>query len=149
MARLTDGANSITYDYDEEGLRTAKTVNGTKSKYVYTDDKLTFMQSDNNTMYFSYDSTGRPLSFWLNGTWYAYQCNQQGDVVGIIDENRQKVATYSYDAYGNQLSTEPTSAAGNLNPLRYRGYVYDEETKWYYLQSRYYNSEVGRFFECG
>lgn len=33
----------------------------------------------------------------------------------------------------------------NANPLRYRGYIYDEETGFYYLQSRYYDPEVGRF----
>ena len=32
-----------------------------------------------------------------------------------------------------------------LNPIRYRGYYYDSETGLYYLQSRYYNPEMGRF----
>ena len=37
---------------------------------------------------------------------------------------------------------------GKYNPLRYRGYVYDEETGLYYLQSRYYNPETGRFINA-
>ena len=37
---------------------------------------------------------------------------------------------------------------GFYNPLRYRGYVYDPETELYYLQSRYYNPEMGRFINA-
>ena len=36
----------------------------------------------------------------------------------------------------------------NKNPFRYRGYYYDTETGLYYLQSRYYDPEVGRFINC-
>ena len=59
---------------------------------------------------------------------------------------------YSYDAWGNckvlnASGAEITDAnhIGNLNPFRYRGYYYDTETKLYYLQSRYYDPEIGRF----
>ena len=34
---------------------------------------------------------------------------------------------------------------GDINPLRYRGYIYDEELGMYYLQSRYYDPVIGRF----
>ena len=37
---------------------------------------------------------------------------------------------------------------GELNPFRYRGYVYDEETGLYYLRSRYYNPVWGRFISA-
>ena len=37
---------------------------------------------------------------------------------------------------------------GVYNPLRYRGYVYDQETSLYYLQSRYYDSNMGRFLNA-
>ena len=37
---------------------------------------------------------------------------------------------------------------GKLNPLRYRGYIYDTETELYYLQSRYYDPQVGRFLNA-
>ena len=33
----------------------------------------------------------------------------------------------------------------HVNPFRYRGYYYDAETGFYWLQSRYYDPEVGRF----
>ena len=52
-----------------------------------------------------------------------------------------------FDSWGKLLSTSGSLAStlGKNNPFRYRGYVYDEETGFYYLQSRYYNPEVGRF----
>ena len=57
---------------------------------------------------------------------------------------------YTYDAWGNLLSTTGSLAEtlGKLNPLRYRGYVYDHETGLYYLQSRYYDPEIGRFINA-
>ena len=60
------------------------------------------------------------------------------------------VTTYLYDAWGNHLNTTGSLSAtvGRYNPLRYRGYVYDRETKLYYLQSRYYNPEIGRFINA-
>ena len=58
--------------------------------------------------------------------------------------------SYTYDAWGNPLTTTGAMAdtLGKLNPLRYRGYVYDTETGLYYLQSRYYNPETGRFINA-
>jgi len=35
-----------------------------------------------------------------------------------------------------------------INPLRYRGYYYDSETGWYYLQSRYYDPILHRFINA-
>ena len=57
---------------------------------------------------------------------------------------------YVYDEWGNVLSTSGTMAStlGQYNPLRYRSYVYDQETGLYYLQSRYYNPEWGRFINA-
>ena len=54
---------------------------------------------------------------------------------------------YTYDAWGNILTVTGGMAntLGKANPLRYRGYVYDDETRLYYLQSRYYDPQLGRF----
>ncbi|MDG0889313.1 RHS repeat-associated core domain-containing protein [Paracholeplasma manati] len=57
------------------------------------------------------------------------------------------MVTYSYDAFGNTLNSTDTSgiSLSTINPYRYRGYRYDLETGFYYLQSRYYNPQIGRF----
>ena len=68
----------------------------------------------------------------------------------VYDSNGTQVVAYTYDAWGNPLTTTGTMAGtlGKLNPFRYRGYVYDTETGLYYLQSRYYNPETGRFINA-
>ena len=129
-------------------------------------------------MIFSYDALGRPFAVKYsknNGssfTNYFYVLNQQGDVVKIFrpdpvkDANGnttgyvEKVyATYTYDAWGKligitnyageSLLNRPNSTAlANVNPLRYRGYYYDTETGFYYLQSRYYDPAVRRFINA-
>ncbi len=100
--------------------------------------------------YFSYDANGVPQTVTYNNTVYQYVTNQQGDVIGIQDYNGGVYATYSYNAWGELISnctTHPESIEF-LNPLRYRGYVYDHETGLYYLQSRYYDPEIGRFLNA-
>jgi len=83
----------------------------------------------------------------FNGTNYYYLVNLQGDVMGIVDSTGNIVVNYTYDAWGNRLSVTGSMAAtlGTLNPLRYRGYVYDQETGFYYVSSRYYDPEIGRW----
>ena len=56
------------------------------------------------------------------------------------------VASYTYDPWGKIISSSGTLA--DINPLRYRGYYYDSETGFYYLQSRYYDPEIGRFINA-
>ena len=67
--------------------------------------------------------------------------------VGILDNAGTLVVEYKYDAWGKPLSTTGILAdtLGKRNSFRYRGYVYDEEMELYYLRSRYYNSQSGRF----
>ena len=105
------------------------------------------MTVGSNTLNFAYDASGTPLSVVYNGTYYYYVTNLQGDVVAILNSSGTSVVTYTYDAWGRLLTTSGTMAStlGAHNPLRYRGYVYDTEFGLYYLQSRYYNPEMGRF----
>ena len=99
------------------------------------------------TLSFSYDASGLPMSVVYNGTAYYYTVNLQGDVMAIVDATGTAVVSYTYDAWGNILSVTGSMAdtLGESNPLRYRGYYYDGETELYYLQSRYYDPELGRF----
>mgnify|MGYP004501214791 FL=1 len=98
-------------------------------------------------MRFIYDSTGKRVGF-ANGTMlFYYLYNLQGDVIAIVRAaTGQIVAKYSYDAWGKCTVTNATGyTVGTKNPFRYRGYYYDTETGLYYLNSRYYNPEFGRF----
>lgn len=88
---------------------------------------------------------------------YYYIRNGQGDVIGLFDSNGNIVARYRYDSWGNLLKitdgagndkTNDTTFVGYKNPIRYRGYYYDTETGFYSLQSRYYDSEIGRFINA-
>ena len=98
----------------------------------------------------TYDEQSRPAMVEYNGVWYGYVKNLQGDIVGIVDSNGTEVVKYSYDAWGKVMSTSGSKGGtlGKANPFRYRGYVYDEETGLYYLRSRYYNPEWGRFLNA-
>ena len=85
-------------------------------------------------------------------TTFYFEKNLQGDVVALYDANGAKVLSYNYDAWGNHTTTWHNSYGINMyaiyNPFRYRGYYYDTETGLYYLQSRYYNPQWGRFLNA-
>ena len=66
--------------------------------------------------------------------------------MGILDSSETTVAAYTYNAWGRLLSSSGTLA--DLNPLRYRGYYYDSETGFYYVSSRYYDPEIGRWINA-
>ena len=71
----------------------------------------------------------------------------QGDIVKILDEGGNEKASYVYNAWGDILS-QSEDELSSINPLRYRGYVYDEDTTLYYLQTRYYDPQTGRFINA-
>lgn len=143
LESIVDGDNEYSYTYDENGIRTSKTVNG-KTTYYNTKDGVIISQTDGeNTWYFQYDTNGTPLGFVLNGTQYFYITNQMGDVLAITDTDGSIVGNYEYDAWGKVLTADTDLA--KQNPIRYRGYYYDNETGYYYLQSRYYDSNICRF----
>ena len=103
------------------------------------------------TLDFFYDDSGRPFAFnySVDGSdfeTYYYILNLQGDVVQIIDANGVMQAEYIYSPWGEVVSAEGDLA--EVNPLRYRGYYYDSETGFYYLQSRYYDPENHRFINA-
>ena len=128
---------------------TQKTVDGVKTNYYYDSNKnLIALVKGNDTLLFYYDSDGSATSFSYNGTMYFYVKNLQGDVIRIIDLAGTEVASYVYDAWGNIKDTKGEPTIREINPIRYRGYVYDTETSLYYLQSRYYDPFTGRFLNA-
>lgn len=146
LESIVDGDKKYSYTYDETGIRTSKTVNGVTT-YFNTKDGVILSQTDGtNTWYFQYDTNGSPLGFVLNGTQYFYITNQMGDVLAITDTEGSIVGDYEYDAWGKVLTADTDIA--EQNPIRYRGYYYDNETGYYYLQSRYYDSNICRFINA-
>jgi len=156
LASITDGDNEYTYTYDENGIRASKTVND-NTTYYNTKDGVILSQTDGtNTMYFQYDNSGTPLGFVYNETQYFYLTNTMGDVLGITEANGNLIAQYLYDDWGKLVSIDTADAEtstayreiAEANPLRYRGYYFDSETGYYYLQSRYYAPEICRFINA-
>ena len=98
-------------------------------------------------LHFFYDAQSRPAFVEYNGAKYRYLHNLQGDIIGIVDGNGNLVVEYRYDAWGKPILTTGTlkTSLGELNPFRYRGYVWDTESGLYYLRSRYYNMITCRF----
>ena len=134
-------------NYDSNGMRTQKSVDGVKTNYYYdSSNNLFALTQGNDTLFFYYDNSGEVMSVSCNGTMYFYIKDLQGDITEIVDKDGKAVAEYAYDAWGNMLTEDNgTLTVGKLNPFRYRSYVYDEETGLYYLQSRYYDPLTGRF----
>ena len=99
-------------------------------------------------MTFSYDADGTLFSMNCDGKDYYYILNPTGDVIALVDTGWNTVVSYAYDSWGNVTAIEGNQDLGKKNPLRYRGYYWDEETGLYYLASRYYDPEVGRFINA-
>ncbi len=166
LTQYTKDGKTISFQYDENGLRHRKTVteNGVTTEqydYVWSDGSLISQTYTNyadevttsDTARFIYDSWGTLQGFILNDSeTYLYVKNLQGDIIAIVDEQGQTIVEYSYDAWGNvtfsESSLQNMTKASTLcfvSPFTYRGYCYDYDIELYYLQSRYYSPEIGRF----
>ncbi|HCZ23395.1 MAG TPA: hypothetical protein DHV05_00840, partial [Acholeplasmataceae bacterium] len=137
------------YQYNDQGIRTKKTVatcsGTTLTNYILDGDKVLVETWGSNTIYYTYDVDGTLLSMNYNGNEYFYITNMQGDIIELVDISGNTVVEYKYDAWGNIVYQTPNQSLGDINPYRYRGYRFDEETGFYYLNSRYYNPVIGRF----
>ena len=146
LATAKVGSTNISYTYDMAGVRSSKTVGSTKYDFTTLSGLVTRQTGGGKTIDFVYDENNQPLAMKYNNTLYYYVLNAQGDVVRIVNSSRSVVASYTYDPWGKIISSSGTLA--DINPLRYRGYYYDSETGFYYLQSRYYDPATGRFINA-
>jgi RHS repeat-associated protein len=144
---LNDGTK-VTYRYNANGMRTQKKVGSKVTDYYYdSNNNLIAQKTDNATLFFYYDTENSPVALSYNGKMFYYVKNLQGDIVKILDEDGNEKASYVYNAWGDIISQSDDELA-SINPLRYRGYVYDEDTTLYYLQTRYYDPTTGRFINA-
>lgn len=144
---MVKSGTNVQFTYDHNGLRMKKVVNNVTTNYVLNGKSIVHMTQESNELHFFYDAQGKPAMVRFNGMDYFYVYNLQGDVVAMIDVNGTQVVEYIYDAWGVPISKSGSMATtlGTVNPFRYRGYVYDEETGLYYLRGRYYNPMWKRF----
>ena len=154
LTGVTKGENSISCTYNSGGLRTSKTVNGAVTEYYWLNGNLQGQKTGSEYIIYLHDENGNAYGFLLkNGAYeeyYYYIFNAQGDVIGILDSTGAQVVEYSYNEWGRLLSVTGILSAtvGQKNPLRYRGYYYDVETGLYYVSSRYYDPEIGRWINA-
>ena len=150
LATFTQGQTSVSYDYNENGIRNKKTVNGITTSYILAGSTIVSENRNGNFIQYYYNEAGSVIGLRYNGNDYFFRRNLQGDIISILNTAGQTVVSYEYDPWGNILSTSGSMAAtlGADNPFRYRGYYYDTESGLYYLQTRYYDPAVGRFINA-
>ncbi len=166
------------YFYNSNGIRTTKIANGFTTNFYLSGNKIIRQRDASNDIIFYYGANGvTGFHITSNNATYNneplnhdfyYKKNVQNDIIGIYDYNGKEIIQYVYDAWGNHIAIntetlEPldihtpskytnTSDIVNFiatkNPFRYRSYYYDFETGFYYLNSRYYDPELGRFINA-
>ena len=154
LSTITNGSDAISYAYNSDGLRVSKTVNGITTEYYWLEGSLLGQKTGEEYILYLYDENGTTYGIMVTDgieeSYYYYLFNAQGDIIGILDSNGSQVVEYTYGAWGQIESITGTFAdtIGQKNPLRYRGYYYDAETGFYYVSSRYYDPEIGRWINA-
>ena len=151
LVRWLYGGGYYDYVYNDQCLRIKKTdYRGITWNYVYDGNKLIREKSINNTLDFLYDEYDNLYGFIKdNSEKYLYIRDQLQNIIGITDINGKIVVKYSYDAWGALKNIEDTSSSGigKLNPFRFKGYYYDNESRLFIVGQRYYNPEFCRFIQ--
>ena len=145
LKTITISGKTITNYYDDEGIRCKKEVtenNNTITTLYYYDNHKLLTEIENGTRKdYIYDSKGDMYGYVIAGMSYYFIKDSLGIIHGIKNSTGNIIQTYTYDAYGNIISS-----SGTLNNhIKYKGYYYDEEIGMYYLLSRYYNPYWRRF----
>ena len=140
-----------TFAYDARGRRISK--NDISFVYDHTGKLIKQYRTNTETseisdiLEFIYDHTGI-FAFKYDNSTYFYRKNAQNDIIALLDNTGTVVVKYTYNAWGECITTVVDStceAIANLNPFRYRSYYFDTETNLYFLKTRYYDPVVGRF----
>ena len=157
LVGATNGSKTMSFKYNDEGIRTSKTVNGVTTNYYLNGTQIIAEETNGNITEYLYNSTGvigfrYRASSYAADKWdiYFFEKNLQNDIVAVYTSSGVKKISYTYDAWGNVTKTKsiltPTVVVNN--PFTYRGYYYDKDLGLYYLNSRYYDSQTGRFISA-
>ena len=154
LSKITDNdsGEEYEYEYNYNGIRTTKRVNGITHEYYLDGENIiaeTRTSGDKtDKLKYYYDALGI-CGMEYNGDYYYYVKNIQGDITHVCKQEDSGIsevyAQYEYDAWGVRKVKKDVGGIADVNPYGYRGYYLDNETKLWYLNSRYYDSEVGRF----
>ena len=144
------GTKKYLYKYDSLGQRVIKEEGNNKERYQYQDGRIKQVEKEGEySLIYSYSSNGiiQSVSEISNKDikTYFYLIDIIGNIVGLVDGNGNIVVEYDYSSYGKVEVKKDTVGISKKDHIRYKGYIYDEETKRYYLISRYYDPEIGRF----
>ena len=169
MTSFTKDDRRYEYSYNSDGMRTVKKVyenNELVYTYTYIWDgdvllagRMEVTDADEPiTIRYLYDDSGELYGMDYNGNgYYGFIKNLQGDIVSIVplDSESNVELNIEYDAWGKPIFEESSLGASFVKAMimaatnvGYRGYFYDFETGLYYLRSRYYDPETGRFINA-
>ena len=151
---LPGGNRDVIRAYDKDSRETSVTCGSAKVEKAF--DELGRLSSikrngGKHVTEFTYaaapdgGATGR-----VKGADYYYIRDGLMCITGLVDANGGAVVNYRYDSWGKLISITGSMAGtlGKDNPYRYKGYYYDDETRMYYLKSRYYQPEICRFISA-
>lgn len=134
----------VQFKYAANGLRIKKTCGQNITEYFWAGETLIAEQRAQDFIEYTQGIEGI-AGFRLNNVPYWYVKNLQGDVISVYDNVGECAAEYKYDAFGNCEIVTSVGGIAELNAIRYRGYYYDTETGLYYMTTRYYDPQTGRF----
>ena len=152
------GSKTVAFEYNEDCTLSAKTVSfyslTTRTESSYGGGKLLFERRYlgsvlTRTVRYLY-SLDRLVGFELNGETYLYRYDAQGSVIAVLSaSNGASRATYSYDSFGKCVVTSDNTplGVGSVNPIRFKGYYWDDDIGLYRLGGRLYDPSVGRFLQ--
>ena len=157
LATAYNGPTAIHFQYNDEGIRTQKNVQGRIHTYRLDGSRIVVEEIETQTFMYLYDAEGSPIGMQYapdseDFETYWFEKNLQGDIVAVYDTTGKKLISYKYDAWGNFTTYYHNDCTASdiaaKNPFRYRGYYYDTDLEMYYLQSRYYDPVIGRFLNA-
>lgn len=144
LTTLGPPGHSYVYDYDYQGRRVSKTIDGTKTSYLY--DGLNFIREKSGSSltyaadYLYGPGVDEPLAMKRGSFVYFYFVDGMGSVRLVTDTSSNAQDKYSWDAWGKLPGTTPLVA----NPLGYTGREIGDNQDLYY-RARYYYPQIGRF----
>ena len=150
LEKVEVGGKEYKYTYDDQGQRIKKEGNGKEEYYFYEEGRIKEVITKEYRLIYRYvgeEVKGVTYKNENKEISYFYEKNILGEIIGIVDEEGKRVVEYRSSSYGEVENIHDSSKIeiSAKDHLRYKGYIYDEETRLYYLKTRYYDPEIGRF----